>query len=44
MNWLLARLARLLLGPAVTGVSDELMDGITLAIREEGERTLAQEA
>lgn len=44
MNWLLARLARLLLGPAVSGVSDELMDRVAQAIREEGERTLAQEA
>lgn len=35
VNWLLKRLARFLLGPAVDGITDEMLDGITLAIHEE---------
>jgi hypothetical protein len=39
MNWLIRKLVRWLLGPAaVDGVSDEVMDGITLAIHEEAAR------
>jgi hypothetical protein len=36
MNWLLARLFRLLIGPV--SMTDDLMDGITLAIQEEAAR------
>lgn len=43
MNWLLARLARLLLGNGLTNVTDDLMDGITLAIEEEFALLLAQD-
>ena len=37
MNWLLAKLARLLIGDGLD-MTDERMDGITLAIQEEAER------
>lgn len=36
MNWLLARLFTALFGPA--SMTDDLMDGITLAINEEAAR------
>lgn len=45
MNWLLARIIGYLLGPAaVAGITDERMDGLTLAIDEEFARLNAQEA
>lgn len=37
MNWLLRKLARFLLGDGLT-MTDEKLDGITLAIHEEAER------
>lgn len=44
MNWLLTRLVRYLLGSAaVAGITDDMMDGLALAIQEEAARVLAQE-
>lgn len=43
MNWLLKRAARWLLGPAaVDGITDDMLDGLTLAIHEEAARLAAQ--
>ena len=41
MNWLLSKLARYLFGP---GCTDELLDGVELAIQEEFALIMAQEA
>ena len=41
MNWLLSKLGRYLFGP---GCTDELLDGVELAIQEEFTRIMAQEA
>lgn len=41
MNWLLARLFTALFGPV--SMTDDLMDGITLAMAEEAARLAAQD-
>lgn len=45
MNWLLGRLVRYLLGPAaLDGITDERLDGLTLAMDEEFALLMAQDA